>query len=360
MRDVTVVPRLSSGQRREGAYGIGVHDRVVADLPVQRPSGAAAGALLGRDDDHASRSLGAIDRGRRRPFEDLDRLNVVGIEVGNPVGVVVFRAWRAGHIALAGWRCTAPRLVDRVEIGVDGVVVQDHAVHDVQGIGIAVNGRHAANLHLQTAAGGAAVVRLDDCARDLAFERILECRRWHLVDGLGCHHGHRIGCVLGGDRGRQAGYDLRFEPQDILLEGNLVVALAWRDSDGLRQVPNAAHAHGLGVGRYAQRERTAVGRRAAKRGAYDKDLGCRDRHMVSGVSDSPRDAILLLRSSGRDEHRCGTERHDEPTAMPCTDKRIAHEPASRVKVNLLSHRSACTAFRTGPAVPSSPSLRRAW
>ena len=85
-------------------------------------------------------------------------------------------AARRAATRLPGRVWPPPDSVDRVLIGVDRLVVDDHAVDDVERDGVAVDRRDATHLDLHSAAGRAAVVRLDDCAGDLALERVLDRR----------------------------------------------------------------------------------------------------------------------------------------------------------------------------------------
>ena len=179
-------PELRGRRLREGllrlrqAVELAETERV-GDLAEAHPLGDAGGdvaaaAALGGDDDDAVRRLGAVEGRRRRPLQHLDRLDVVGVEVGDAVGGVVL----VGEVA-------APhRAGHRRQTAGDGGVGKDDAVDDVQHVVGAVDGRHAAELHLDAAARGARV-RLDVGAGELALERVLDGVGGHLADVIAPH-----------------------------------------------------------------------------------------------------------------------------------------------------------------------------
>src|SRR5581483_10080287 len=94
--EVLQVPRLSAFEGGEGAQRQGVLDREVTELAVEVPLRLARLALLRRDDHHPGRGLRAVDRRRGGTLQDFDRLNVLGVDVGDAVDAVVFHAWRPG------------------------------------------------------------------------------------------------------------------------------------------------------------------------------------------------------------------------------------------------------------------------
>ena len=91
-------------------------------------------ALLGGDDDHPVGRLGPVDSRRRRPFQHLDAVDVVGIEVGDSVHGVV----RISSRAVAGG-CVSQAAV----AAIDRVVRDDHTVHHIERGECADDRRHA-------------------------------------------------------------------------------------------------------------------------------------------------------------------------------------------------------------------------
>src|SRR5690606_6609174 len=59
--------------------------RALADLELEL--GRTRGAALRDDLDHAGRRLGAVERRSRGPLDDLDALDVIGVDVVQGAGV---------------------------------------------------------------------------------------------------------------------------------------------------------------------------------------------------------------------------------------------------------------------------------
>ena len=108
--------------------------------------------------------------------------------------------------------------VDGVDVVVDRLVVDDHAVDDVERFGVAIDRGDTANLDLQSATRRATVVRLNDRARDLALERVLDGRCRDFVYLLGVDDRDIIRRIARRDAGRDAGNHLLLELQDVALQ----------------------------------------------------------------------------------------------------------------------------------------------
>src|SRR5579862_4972087 len=88
-RAIGGAPRERAVERRELTEIVGVGELEVTELLREVPLGLAGRTLLRRDDDDPRRGLRAIDRRGGRALEDLDALDVIGIEIGDPVRTVV-------------------------------------------------------------------------------------------------------------------------------------------------------------------------------------------------------------------------------------------------------------------------------
>ena len=85
--------------------------------------------MLGRDDDRAVRAADAVERGRFRPLQHGERRDVVGIEVGRPVGEVDPAVRQRGVGVLVG----------RQRSRIEGRVVHRQPVHDDQRLIVAAD-----------------------------------------------------------------------------------------------------------------------------------------------------------------------------------------------------------------------------
>ena len=102
-------------------------------------------APLGADDHHAVRRPSAVDGRGRGALQNLDRLNVFGVDVGDAVDLRVLVGRRVAA------RC---RLGHGVLIGRNRDIAHHDPVHDVERRGGRVDRGRAAEPHLQAATGG--------------------------------------------------------------------------------------------------------------------------------------------------------------------------------------------------------------
>ena len=185
--------------------------------------------LRGDDDDAVGRAR-AVDRGRGRSLQDLDRLDVVGIEVGDAIDAVVLRP--GVH---AGTRAR-----NRIQSALDDRVGDGYAVHDVERLRVAEDRRDAAHLHLQTAARRSGV-RRDVRSGDLPLKRVLDRRRLRSVDCFGTDRRHVIGEVSPRHVSRLPRDHLLAQPEHVGLELDVDLGLVGGHRDRGRSVANAAN-----------------------------------------------------------------------------------------------------------------------
>ena len=177
-------PRRGCGARAPP----GVGRRVVVKIPhrgllgVVRPLRLACDALLGRDDNHAVRRVGAVQGGRRGTAHDLDVLDLLGIEVAHAAGEGTAHAHR---------RRTRRALDANAVDEVDRVVRQRHRAR-------AANADAHARAGLRGAEDGHARGAIAEQVTDAGDgERLREVGRRHLRDGVADFH---TPLVTGGGR----------------------------------------------------------------------------------------------------------------------------------------------------------------
>ncbi len=142
-------------------------------------------APLGRDDHHAVARLLPVDRRGRRALQDLDLLDVLRVDVDDPVDLVI--------LGLCGVRAAGGQ-VDLVLVGRDRRVADEHPVYDIERRRRCVDRRGAAQPNLHAAPGGARI-RLDHSARDLSLNRLLERLGRRPFEFLRGHRRHRVGQI---------------------------------------------------------------------------------------------------------------------------------------------------------------------
>ena len=222
-------------------------------------------AALGGDQDHAVGGLRAVDRRRRRALEDLDALDVVGVEVGDPVRRVVL---------LAPADRVARRHRHHVHVRRDLVVADDHAVDDVERPVVPDDRRSAAQLHLD-AAPGRAVVGLHVGPGDTALQGLLEAGDGSACKVLRAHRGNRVGKVLAAYSGRLPGHDDLVEVEHVPLELDGNVGLPGGNGDLDAAVADDPHGKSLLAGRQLEGEVALVVGVGVDGGAFHIDQrGC--------------------------------------------------------------------------------------
>ena len=209
------VPELELVQQVEGPEPLGEVDPA---LPRLSP--------LRGDEDHPVRRSGSVEGRRGGAFQDLDPLDVLGIQVHDPVHGIV----------LIGPVRPAAGEGDVVQGVGDGSVGHHDPVHDVEGLQLTVDGRGAPEPHLDAAAGRSRVA-LDVGAGDLALEVVLHAgRRRGVLDLVGGHRGHGIGQISPGHAGGLTRHDDALEVEGILVHGHPDVVGRARHGDGRRPV----------------------------------------------------------------------------------------------------------------------------
>ena len=268
--------------------------------------GRATGPPLGLDDDDAVGRAGPIYRGRRGRLEHLDRLELLHVQVCEPVHQRILTAADAG-----GGR-TGASTGDGVGAVGDGIVGDDHPVQDEERLAGPENRRDPADLYLTAAARSAAVHR-DHRARHLALERLLQRRRRSPIELLGSdlHGGCRRVAAL--ERRRLAGYHHSLELEGILREGHHDVRLARLHGHFLLLVADRADQEANVPRPHPDAER-AVGRRL--RHGLASDFGDRrqsHRHVPHRSCHPPRHLATLGmgRQRGQAERKDGSREHCE-------------------------------------------------
>ena len=191
-------------------------------------------AALSGNDDYAIRGPGAVNRGgRRRALQHLHRLHVAGDEVGQPIGAVVLAARDArADVAVR-------RTGDRVRAGLDLLVADDHSIHHVEGLAVAEDRRHPADLHLSASAWGAAV-HVDQRAGHLALQRLLGRLRRHRVQLVARDVTHGGGSIAALHARGLPGHDYSLEVEHVPLQRELDARLLRGHLDSASLVPDRA------------------------------------------------------------------------------------------------------------------------
>jgi hypothetical protein len=243
-----------------------------------------------RDDDHAVGGARPVNGRRRRAFENLDGLNVLRIDVSNPVDGVV----------LVGPVAARSRLRDGIHVGGHRDVAHDDAVHDVEGLGVSVDRRDAPEPHVHAPARRSGI-RVDLRPRHLSVECPVE--RGDL-GGAG-----QVGRV---DRRDGVGQILPFHAGGKARNHNLIHAHdVPAQFDIEHRLPRLQFHFLLLVAHKGEHERSATlrhiqlvaalhVRRRSDRGVLDPDVGPRNRLPVVRVCHHSLNRILALDRTRRE------------------------------------------------------------
>ena len=321
---------LSRAWEPKGSVGA----EALRDVELRLPDAAAPRV----DDDHAVRGAGPVDRsGRCGSLQNLDRLDIVRDEVGQPVGAVVLVARDAGtDVAVAGRG-------NGVRSRLDLRVAHDHAIHDVQRLAIAEDGGHAADLNLAATARRPAV-HVDQGAWHLALQCLLRCL---------CRDGVQLVARQDRDRRRRvaalqscglASHDDGFESQHVALQSEVDARLFSRDPRFPAFVPDrpSGQRHGGRRNRYPKLP-PLIGLRRLN-AADHRDGGERHRFARRGVDHLPRDNAILRWRDRRSAE--GQQRHRRPRTSGHNNLQDGQEPWDGLCVPA-SQPSRCGGARAG-------------
>ena len=194
----------------DGHLVLGVHDveggvhRLQADGVFARVADVALArlALLGGDDDDARHRARTIDGGSGTVLQDVEGLDVVGVQAGD----------RGGD---QGGGVTGAEIVR----GDVHDVLHDHAVHDPQRLGRTVDGGGATDADLRRGAEGAGDV-LDGHAGHLALQGAGDVGDTGQLRALGVHLGGGTGVEPAVD-GLHTGGDGRIQDRGVVLQDEL-------------------------------------------------------------------------------------------------------------------------------------------
>ncbi len=279
-----------------------VPEPVGAGAELRAPRGPARSAPLGDDLDDAVGGFGAIQGRRRRALEDLDRLDVVRVDIvdtGRPI------AASAESDAVGAGRVVRADAIDKD----DRLGAEAERTH-------APDSGHPARPHL--AAGP-----LDLNARYRHRERLLHALAGrHLLGGREVEHPNHVaeGPALGFARGTGHHQFIELERCFGQRDGEVGGADRGRPAKGLVADPGHDQ-RGGGPGEAADRELAADIGPGREGGPLGSNLNLRERAAGPGVADDPADGSGLRLRARREER--GERRGDEPE----TDA----APAGRVK-----------------------------
>ena len=297
-----VRPHPSVAVLREGRGGV-EHARARAPLQLEEPQPLRdVGARLPRppviclDDDHAVPGLGTIDGRRGGPAQHLDRLDIVRVQVGEPVHRVVLLL----AVAAVG---AAARDVEQ-PTG-HGSVAVNHPVDHEERVGIAEDRVVAAQLDLRAAARRARVLA-DDGARHPPGKSTVERGRGYAGHFFPDDVRRRDRSVAPLDARGLPGDDDRLEVEDVGLERRVGRVLIGRDPDLAPLERDAPEHQRHGTGGCGNRIPAFGVRHRAERGAGDGHVDAGDRLVGRRRRDAAGDLALLRRYGGRtDERRQG-------------------------------------------------------
>ncbi len=268
-----------------------------AHLDLGRELHALAGAALLRDDlDHARRRVGAVQRGRGRALDHLDRLDVVRVQVVQRVRALDRAVVHAVAAVRAGGDAHA-------------VHVEDRLVPRGQRAG-------AADADLRARAR-LARARHQRHARRPRGQQLLHVRDRRLLrEVAGLEPRHRVAQCAPDRAARGARHDDRVQVDRRLSQLEARHGrLAGRDRDlhVLTVVPQHLGTHRVRPCGHVQDEEVPVlVRHAAEPRALDRDLGTVQRPLRRGVDDPAPDAPRLLRpgrgGAGEQHGQCGHRR----------------------------------------------------
>ena len=244
---------------------------------------------FGLDDDDAIRGFRPVDRRRGGAAQYLDRLDVVGVHIGEAVDRIVLQfsvpaiGGTAGH---------------REQAGGQRRVAVDHAIHHEERIGIADHRVVAAQLDLRATARGPRVLA-DDRSGNPPRQRPVHGRRRNTRNLL-------PGDIRGRDRRvaplharRLARDHHRLEVEHIGLERHVGRVLTPRDRDLAPLKRDAAEHQRRGARRRRNRVATVGVGDGRERGAGHGDVDAGDRLAVRGRGHAAADLALLAGCAGR-------------------------------------------------------------
>ena len=251
---------------------------------------------VGRDDDHAVYTLGAVDRRGGGTAQDVDRRDVVGIEIGQPVDRVVLL------LAVVARRLRVSARSHREQPRRNGRIAVNDAVDHEQGVRGSDHGVRAADLNLGTAARRTGVL-LDVSPRDSSLERAIDRRSGHARDFRARHDRRRRRGVGPGNPGLLAGDHHRLEVKHVGVECHIGGVLTGRDLHLAPLERDAAEHQRHGAGGCRDRVAALGARHRGKRGPGDGDIDARDRVVRHGRRHAPGDLALLRRCASHTDER---------------------------------------------------------
>ena len=206
----------------------------------------ARAAGLGRDQNHAKRRARAVDRARRRPLQDLHRLDVVRIDVSRAVRL-------NGPLGLAAGGDGPAPVVGSVEVRRrERGVVDRHAIDHEQRLVGPEDRADAPDVDERARARVTRLLQHGDVGC-LSRERLHNVRLACLLDQIRRHVVAHVAQLLRFSRGPGAGHDHFAELQRVGREHEVVRHAARGEGDlgALRLVAQASRGHRHGLARDA-------------------------------------------------------------------------------------------------------------
>ncbi len=266
----------------------------------ERELGTPGLAAFGGDDNHAVGRFRSVDRRGRSPLQDLDVRNVGRVQIGDAVDGVVL-ALRVAAGARRG---------DRVHVAGDRVIRDDQPVHHDERIDAAVDGRNAAQCNLPTTTRSPRV-HLHQRAGDLALQGAFDGPRGRPGQHFGRYRGDRVGQVALLHSRRLSGHHDRLEVEDVLVQGDVRLALIGPDRHLSAFEPDGAHQQPDRTLRRGQRVLTALVGYCDDDRTQHGHVGAGDR-LPGGCARDPSGDDARLRSGvSRAEPRGDEHQHSD-------------------------------------------------